>query len=79
MDGHIIAITTIIGYDWAVIRCLLWGSDVSNDGLGVLERPLDLDFLKNLLKLPAWKVGDRGFEPRSGLQVLKICFLSAHL
>ena len=23
------------------------------------------------LKLPAWKVGDRGFEPHSGLQVLK--------
>ena len=23
------------------------------------------------LKLPAWKVGDRGFEPRSGFQVLK--------
>ena len=23
------------------------------------------------LKLPAWKVGDRGFEPRSGLQVSK--------
>ena len=21
------------------------------------------------LKLPAWKVGDRGFEPHSGLQV----------
>ena len=23
------------------------------------------------LKLPAWKVGDGGFEPHSGLQVLK--------
>ena len=23
------------------------------------------------LKLPAWKVGDRGFEPHSGLQVSK--------
>ena len=23
------------------------------------------------LKLPAWKVGDRGFEPHSGIQVLK--------
>ena len=23
------------------------------------------------LKLPAWKVGDRGFEPRSGIQVAK--------
>ena len=23
------------------------------------------------LKLSAWKVGDRGFEPRSGIQVLK--------
>ena len=23
------------------------------------------------LKLPAWKVGDRGFEPRSGIQVSK--------
>ena len=23
------------------------------------------------LKLPAWKVGDRGFEPNSGLQVSK--------
>ena len=23
------------------------------------------------LKRPAWKVGDRGFEPHSGLQILK--------
>ena len=23
------------------------------------------------LKLPAWKFGDRGFEPRSGIQVSK--------
>ena len=31
------------------------------------------------LKLPAWKVGDRGFEPHSGLQVSKKkCFFSAH-
>ena len=28
----------------------------------------DPDQLK-WLKLPAWKVGDRGFEPRSGIQV----------
>ena len=27
--------------------------------------------LVQLLKLPAWKVGDRGFEPHSGLQVSK--------
>ena len=25
------------------------------------------------LKLPAWKVGDRGFAPHSGLQVLILC------
>ena len=32
------------------------------------------------LKLPAWKVGDRGFEPHSGLQVSmkKKCFFPAH-
>ena len=23
------------------------------------------------LKLPAWKIGERGFEPRSGIHVLK--------
>ena len=27
--------------------------------------------LVQLLKLPAWEVGDRRFEPHSGLQVLK--------
>ena len=31
------------------------------------------------LKLPAWKVGDRGFEPHSGLQVSKKkMFFPAH-
>ena len=24
-----------------------------------------------VVKLPAWKIGDRGFEPRSGIQVSK--------
>ena len=28
--------------------------------------------LVQLLQLPAWKVGDRGFVPRSGIEVLKI-------
>ena len=27
--------------------------------------------LVQLVKLPAWEVGDRGFEPHSGLQVSK--------
>ena len=32
------------------------------------------------LRLPAWKVGDRGFEPHTGLQVSKEekCFFPAH-
>ena len=31
------------------------------------------------LKLPVWKVGDRGFEPRSGIQVSKKIFLPCSL
>ena len=30
------------------------------------------------LKLPAWKVGDRGFVPRSGMQVSEKQNISAH-
>ena len=32
-----------------------------------------------VIKLPAWKVGDRGFEPRSGLQVSKKLNVSSPL
>ena len=37
-------------------------------------------FLVQWLMLAAWKVGDRGFEPRSGIQVSKKrkCFFPAH-
>ena len=31
------------------------------------------------LKLPAWKVRDRGFEPHSGLQVSKKQYVSSPL
>ena len=35
--------------------------------------------LVHWLKLPAWKVGDRGFEPHSGLQVSKKQSVSSSL
>ena len=38
----------------------------------------DCFFLSACYVLPACKVGDRGFEPHSGLQVSKKCFFPAH-
>ena len=44
----------------------------------VVYRALWAGALVPWLKLPAWKVGDRGFEPHSGLQVSKKqCFFPA--
>ena len=39
--------------------------------LGTGTLPAEAGTLVQWLKLPAWEVGDRGFEPHSGLQVSK--------
>ena len=60
--AHAYDVCPTISQRWSNVSCLL-----------VCERLRLLSLaggaLVQWLKLPAWKVGDRGFEPYSGLQV----------
>ena len=54
----------VAGKQWHNIELTLTRNNCNN-------RPNEAWALMQWLKLPAWKVGDRGFEPHSGLQISK--------